>query len=118
MAVAGAAVGVGVGVFAVGVGVPLLPYPLLPVAVPQAATSNASKRTMLTGRARLRCFMSLLFLLNGSVKLGFCRAVSSPSVAGIVREICRDPVFVRMLLLPRSLSWSGGKVRDDPGLPL
>ncbi len=118
MAVAAEAVGVSVGVFAVGVGVLLLPYPLLPVELPQAATSNASKRTMLISRARLRCFMSSLFLLNGSVKLGFCRAVSSPSGAGIVRETCRDPVFVRILLLPRSLSWSGGKVRDDPGLPL
>jgi hypothetical protein len=97
-------VGVGVGVFAVGVGVLLLPYPLLPVAVPQAATSNASNRIILIGRARLRCFMSSLFLLNGSVKLGFCRAVSSPSGAGIVRETCRDPVFVRILLRPRSRS--------------
>jgi len=66
-------VGVGVGVFAVGVGVLLLPYPLLPVELPQAATSNASKRTMLIGIARLRFFMSYLFLLNGSVKLGCCR---------------------------------------------
>ena len=67
MTVAAAVVGVGVGVFAVGVGV------LLPVELPQAATSNASKRTMLIGIARLRFFISYLFLLNGSVKLGFCR---------------------------------------------
>src|SRR5260221_225017 len=92
MTVAGAAGGVGVGVFAVGVGVLLLPYPLLFVELPQAATSNASKRTMLIGRARLRCFMSYRFLLDRLVKLGFCRAVSSPSVAGIVTGTCREPV--------------------------
>jgi hypothetical protein len=60
--VAAGVVATGAGVVAAGVGV-LLPEP--PVEPPQAATSIATSRTMLIGKARLRCFIFCVFLLIG-----------------------------------------------------
>lgn len=60
--VAAGVVATGAGVVAAGVGV----LPPEPVALPQAATSIASNRTMLKGKARLRFFISYVFLLDES----------------------------------------------------
>src|SRR5260370_4785927 len=57
--VAAGVVATGAGVVAAGVG----GLPPEPVELPQAATSIASNRTMLIGKARLRFFIPYMFLL-------------------------------------------------------
>src|SRR5579859_788214 len=90
--VAAGVVATGAGVVAVGVGV----LPPEPVELPQAATSIASNRTMLMGKARLRFFIPYVFLLIGQVKLGFRQLASVEQYAEgyrqfavVVRYACR-----------------------------